>query len=340
MIPGVRAGISPGVFPTMSVSAVLGTITLPFLTIAGTPARRQRQLERTQSVKEAREAAIQDAYDAQDADKLVTAIFTHVSRLYMQKGKAPYRECGSRYNAELASAVTAEVLRKLPWLNHPDPLTPYDPTRSKFSHFVNHLARSRHLDLVTKHWNDQSTKRDRENQLPQYEAGSLTDITVVGAISDERRDVLAEFLATLTPEQQELAANLTLAPADRSKWRAITRKAATYGHAEPLTAPVASPRPQRDRTWSMRCSALYKVKAEYGVITTTAALFKRYGLAARTQRPDGWQFEPTRNQRFANEWATDGKSWTKKKLTGDDYDQMRDPECRIPLGRSLFTDEN
>jgi hypothetical protein len=330
------AGISPGASPTVQTQAILGTITLPFPSFAGSPARRQRQLERTQSVKAAREAAIDQAYSEQDADKLVTAIFIHVSRLYMQKGKAPYRESGSRYNAELGSTVVSELLRKISWLNHSDPLTPFDPTRSNFSHFVNHLARSRHLDLVEKHWCGQS-KRDRENQMPEYDAGSLKDVTVVGAISDERRDVLAEFLATLTPEQRELAANLTLAPADRSKWRAITRKAATYGQAEPL---VAAPRPQRDRTWSMRCSALYEVKAEYGVITTTAALFKRYGLAARTQRADGWRFEPTRNQRFANEWATDGKSWTKKKLTGDDYDQRIDPECRIPLGRSLFTDEN
>jgi hypothetical protein len=317
----------------VQVSPVLPEV---FSSFAGSPARRQRQLERVLSVKAAREADIDQAYSEQDPDKLVEAIFRHVSRLYMQPGKAPYRESGSRYNSELASTVVAECLRKLPFLAHESPLTPYDPARSKFSHFVNHLARSRHLDLVEKHWCGQS-KRDHENQLPD-DSGSLKDVTVVDAISDERRDVLAEFLATLTPEQRELAANLTLAPADRSKWRTITRKAAKYGQSEPLEAPVAIPRPQRDRTWSMRCSALYEVKAEHGVILTTWSLFKRYGLAARTQRPDGWQFEPTRDQRFADAWGSDGKSWTNKKMTGDDYDQMRDPECIVPLGNSSYNE--
>jgi hypothetical protein len=319
----------------MSVSAsVLGHINVPFLTVAG---RRERQLERVQSVKAAREEAIDRAYSEQNADKLVEAIFTHTSRLYMQPGKSPYREKGSRYNSELSCVVVAEILRKLPWLSHSDPLTPYDPSRSKFSHFVNHLARSRHLDLVEKHWLAQTNKRDRENQLPENESdkgfGSLTDIRLEGDISDDRRDALTQFINSLTPEQRELAASLTLDPADRNKWRTIARQAAMYGADGALPA---VPRPLRDRSWSMRCSALYEVKAQHGVLTTTAAIFKAYGLASKTQRPDGWQLEPTRDQRCASEWATDGKKWTKKKWTGHDYDQRIDPGCRIPLGPSLY----
>lgn len=274
------------------------------------------RLDRWLTNKASTERAMQDAYNAQDAGALVEAVFNHVSRLYLGKKKSPYLDRGDKSNAPLASAVVAEVLRKIPWLPHEQPLTPYDPARAPFPWFINTLSRSRHLSMVETYWATKSGTVDKERELTDH----LTDTRCVqSAISDDQAEALAQFLDTL-PENQRALADECLAgqaaPETRHRFRTLLRRAAEWGAqslpSEPI-GPITVCECHRcsKRPWSS--IEAVRLVQQQGTLQATLTLFK--GLPKRTSRWVDWYFEPTLTGSFIDPWKSDGRRHTKPKST-------------------------
>jgi hypothetical protein len=292
----------------MQTQAILGTNAVP------TDARRLRQIDRFKNAKAAREQAMLDAYDAQDVDALVAAVFNHVSHLYTRKSKAPYKDTGSALNNTLADVVVSEVLRKLPWFEHAKPIT---PITGNFIYAVNWITKRRHLDLVEKFWKKKSDTVDRERELNEQTTALYTQ----SPISDDQAEILSQFLTTL-PEKHRAFADHCLAseeldPDDRNRWRTLTRRAAAYGaQREAQDAPGAPSEPCgcyrcSKRPWSS-LDALRLVD-EAGPLPATLRLFRQ--LPARQPRSEDWRMEPVRTGSYIDPWRSEGRRHNQAKLT-------------------------
>jgi hypothetical protein len=180
-------------------TSVLGTIEVPFSPLPP----QYRGVSRRQKPSE---ALIDSSYSSGNTDAVLQAVFSHVERLYRS---APYLERG-QINSHLASIVSLEVLRKLPW--EPCDLTPVSG-QNLLSHVVNRLAKCRHLDEIRKH----STRRQHEvlsrdiaHRYPDVEGDLITHISDVHQGKEyhvneqERKATVAEFLTTLTDERDIL----------------------------------------------------------------------------------------------------------------------------------------
>jgi hypothetical protein len=294
----------------MQTQAILGTIAVPLPSLA----RRQRQIERFKTAKAVREQAMLDAFQGQDVDALVAAVFNHVSHLYTRSVKAPYKDTGSALNSELAAVVVAEILRKLPWYQHSEPLT---PITGNFIYAVNWITKRRHLDLVESFWANKTETTDRERELFE----NTTALYTRSALSDDQTEILSEFLESL-PERHRAFADKCLAseeldPADRNRWRTLTRRAAKYGaqrEAQDASSAPSVPcgcyRCSR-RPWTL-LEALRLVD-EVGTLPATIQLAKR--LPGRHPRSADWQFEPVRTGSYIDPWKSEGRRHNKAKLT-------------------------
>jgi hypothetical protein len=280
-------------------------------TLINTDARRLRQIERFENAKAAREQAMQQAFDAQDVDALAEAVFNHVSHLYTRKSKAPYKDTGSALNNTLADVVTAEILRKLPWFPHEKPLK---PITGNFVYAVNWIAKRRHLRLVERHWKTKTETVDRERELFEDTTGLYTRST----LTDDQNEILSEFLNTL-PEKHRAFAEKCLAseeldPADRNRWRTLTRRAAKYGaQREATEAPSAPGKPCEcyacsGRPWSS-IEAL-KLVDEHGTLPATLML-----MPTRRPRPTDWWWEPVRTGSYIDPWKSEGRRHNRAKAT-------------------------
>jgi hypothetical protein len=292
----------------VQVSPVLGQINFP---LPPTVARRQRQIERFKNAKVAREQAMQTAFDAQDVDALVEAVFNHVSRLYTRVAKSPYKDTGGPFNTKLASVVTAEVLRKLPWFKHEKPLK---PITGNFVFAVNWIAKRRHLRLVERHWATKTNTLDKERELFE----NTTALYAQSPISYDRNEILSEFLNTLPVKHKAFAekclASETLDPADRIRWRTLTRRAAAYGaQREATEAPSAPGKPCEcwtcvGRPWTL--AEATKLVERHGPLPATLML-----LPARRPRPKDWWWEPVRTGSYIDPWHSEGRRHNKAKAT-------------------------
>jgi hypothetical protein len=294
----------------MHATAIFGTIAVPS-PLTNTDARRIRQIERFKNAKAAREQAMQQAFDAQNVDALVEAVFNHVSHLYTRKTKSPYKDTGSALNDTLAAVVVAEILRKLPWFPHDKPLK---PITGNFVFAVNWIAKRRHLRLVDRYWKTKAKTVDKERELFEETTGLYTR----SALSDDQTEILSEFLESL-PERHRAFADKCLAseeldPADRNRWRTLTRRAAAYGaRREAVEAPSAPGKPCEcyacsGRPWSS-IEAL-KLVDENGTLPATLML-----LPARNPRPKDWWWEPVRTGSYVDPWRSEGRRHNRAKLT-------------------------
>jgi hypothetical protein len=255
-----------------------------------------------------------DAFDAQDVDALVTAVFDHVSRLYTRKSKAPYKDTGSALNNTLADVVVAEILRKLPWFDHAEPLK---PITGNFVHAVNWITKRRHMNLVERHWATKTQTTDRESELFENTTALYTRST----LSDDQTEILSQFLETL-PEKHRVFADHCLAsedldPADRNRWRTLTRRAAAYGAQREATDVPSAPAVPcgcyrcSQRPWTL-IEALRLVD-KVGTLPATLMLAKR--LPGRQARSADWKMEPVKTGSYIDPWHSEGRRHNKAKLT-------------------------
>jgi hypothetical protein len=259
-----------------------------------------RYLGISRARKATSENAIDSAFEAQDINALRLAVWTHVSQLY--RYNSPYLLRGES-NDHLADIVLAEILRKLPWRPCDRPLTPISG-KTKPSSLVNWLAKRRHLDECKKH------PYPKEVSLDRVEYGE-------GVVADERIEALNQFLLTLPKQQRTLAQHCIANGRMPAAFEGILRKAETWSPTEPPQPCSCHKCLKQPRS----SSEVMQMVDKLGCLPATLKLFK--GLSSNRPRPEDWQWEPIRTQRFLDPWKTEGRRHTKPESTNlDDWERI------------------